>query len=32
VMEKSMFDELKRRRVPMRLVVEDVNRVLAARQ
>ena len=32
VMEKSMFDDLKRRRVPMRLVVEDVNRVLAARQ
>ncbi len=32
VMEKSMFDELKRRGVPMRLVVEDANRVLAARQ
>lgn len=32
VMEKSMFDDLKRRRVPMRLVVEDANRVLAARQ
>jgi hypothetical protein len=32
VMEKSMFDDLKRRRVPLRLVVEDADRVLAARQ
>jgi 4-amino-4-deoxy-L-arabinose transferase-like glycosyltransferase len=32
VMEKSMFDEFERRRVPMRLVAEDVNHVLAARQ
>ncbi len=32
VMEKSMFDDLKRRRVPMRFVVEDADRVLAARQ
>jgi 4-amino-4-deoxy-L-arabinose transferase-like glycosyltransferase len=32
VMEKSMFDDLKNRGVPMRLVATDVNRVLVARQ
>lgn len=32
VMEKSMFDRLKSRAVPMRLVAADVNRVLVARQ
>jgi 4-amino-4-deoxy-L-arabinose transferase-like glycosyltransferase len=32
VMEKSMFHDLQRRRVPLRLVVEDANHVLAARQ
>jgi 4-amino-4-deoxy-L-arabinose transferase-like glycosyltransferase len=32
VMEKSMFDDLKSRRVPMRLLAQDVNRVLVARQ
>lgn len=32
VMERSMFDELKRRGTPMRLVAQDANRVLVARQ
>jgi 4-amino-4-deoxy-L-arabinose transferase-like glycosyltransferase len=32
VMEKSMFDDLKNRGVPMRLLAQDVNRVLVARQ
>ena len=32
VMEKTMFDNLKSRGVPMRLVATDVNRVLVARQ
>ena len=32
VMEKSMYDDLKSRRVPMRLLARDVNRVLVARQ
>jgi 4-amino-4-deoxy-L-arabinose transferase-like glycosyltransferase len=32
VMEKSMFDDLKSRGVPMRLIGQDYNRVLAARQ
>jgi hypothetical protein len=32
VMEKSMFDDLKSRGVPMRLIASDVNRVLVARQ
>ena len=32
VMEKSMFDELKNRGVPMRLVAQTWNRVLVARQ
>jgi len=32
VMEKSMYDDLKTRGVPMRLVATDVNRVLVARQ
>ena len=32
VMEKTMFDDLKSRGVPMRLVAEDVIRVLVARQ
>jgi 4-amino-4-deoxy-L-arabinose transferase-like glycosyltransferase len=32
VMEKSMFDDLKSRGVPMRLIGQDFNRVLAARQ
>jgi 4-amino-4-deoxy-L-arabinose transferase-like glycosyltransferase len=32
VMEKTMFDDLKRRGVPMRVVAEDVTRVLVARQ
>jgi 4-amino-4-deoxy-L-arabinose transferase-like glycosyltransferase len=31
VMEKSMFDDLQRRGVPMRLAAENVNRVLVAR-
>ena len=31
VMEKSMFDNLRNRGVPMRLVAENVNRVLVAR-
>jgi 4-amino-4-deoxy-L-arabinose transferase-like glycosyltransferase len=31
VMEKSMFDDLRNRGVPMRLVAENVNRVLVAR-
>jgi hypothetical protein len=31
-MEKSMFNDLKNRGVPMRLIAEDVNRVLVARQ
>jgi hypothetical protein len=32
VMEKTMFDDLKSRGVPMRLVAQSVNRVLVARQ
>jgi hypothetical protein len=32
VMEMTMFDELKRRGVPMRLVAQSVTRVLVARQ
>jgi hypothetical protein len=32
VMEKSMFDDLKNRGVPMRLVAHNLNRVLVARQ
>ncbi len=32
VMEKTMFDDLARRGVPMRLVAENVNRMLVARQ
>ena len=32
VMEKSMFDELQSRGVPMRLAAENVNRVLVARR
>lgn len=32
VMEKTMFDDLKNRGVPMRLVAENVDRVLVARQ
>jgi hypothetical protein len=32
VMEKTMFDDLKSRGVPMRLLASDVNRVLVARQ
>ncbi|HXI78307.1 MAG TPA: hypothetical protein VNH21_14290, partial [Steroidobacteraceae bacterium] len=32
VMEKSMFDDLKNRGVPMRLVAQTWNRVLVARQ
>ena len=32
VMEKSMFDDLKNRGVPMRLVAHSLNRVLVARQ
>ena len=32
VMEKSMFDDLESRGVPMRLIGQDYNRVLAARQ
>jgi hypothetical protein len=32
VMEKPMFDELMRRKVPMREVARDAGRVLAARQ
>jgi 4-amino-4-deoxy-L-arabinose transferase-like glycosyltransferase len=32
VMEKSMFEDLKRRGVPMRPIAEDANRVLVARQ
>jgi hypothetical protein len=32
VMEKSMFDDLKNRGVPMRLVAHTWNRVLVARQ
>jgi 4-amino-4-deoxy-L-arabinose transferase-like glycosyltransferase len=32
VMEKSMFDDLNSRGVPMRLVAQNVNRVLVARQ
>ena len=32
VMERSMFDTLKNRGTPMRLVAQDVNRVLVARQ
>jgi 4-amino-4-deoxy-L-arabinose transferase-like glycosyltransferase len=32
VMEKSMFDDLKSRGVPMRLIGQDYNRVLVARQ
>jgi hypothetical protein len=32
IMEKPMFDELKRRGVPMREVARDAGRVLAARQ
>jgi hypothetical protein len=32
VMEKSMFEDLKSRGVPMRLVATDVNRVMVARQ
>jgi hypothetical protein len=32
VMEKTMFNDLKSRGVPMRLVAENVNRVLVARQ
>ena len=32
VMEKTMFDDLKSRAVPMRLIAEDANRVLVARQ
>jgi hypothetical protein len=32
VMEKPMFEELKRRQVPMREVARDAGRVLAARQ
>ena len=32
VMEKSMFEDLKSRGVPMRLLATDVNRVLVARQ
>jgi 4-amino-4-deoxy-L-arabinose transferase-like glycosyltransferase len=32
VMERSMFDEMKIRGTPMRLVAQDVNRVLVARQ
>jgi hypothetical protein len=30
-MEKAMFDDLKSRGVPMRLVAQTVNRVLVAR-
>jgi len=32
VMEKTMFNDLKSRGVPMRLVAENINRVLVARQ
>jgi len=32
VMEKSMYDDLKGRDVPMRLVAQNVSRVLVARQ
>jgi hypothetical protein len=32
VMEKSMFDDLKNRGVPMRLIARNWNRVLVARQ
>jgi hypothetical protein len=32
VMEKPMFDELMRRKVPMREIARDAGRVLAARQ
>ena len=32
VMEKSMFEDLKSRGVPMRLLATDVNRVVVARQ
>jgi 4-amino-4-deoxy-L-arabinose transferase-like glycosyltransferase len=32
VMERSMFDDLKSRGVPMRLIGQDVNRVVVARQ
>jgi hypothetical protein len=32
VMEKTMFDDFKSRGVPMRLVAQNVNRVLVARQ
>jgi Aminoarabinose transferase C-terminal domain len=31
VMEKSMFDDLKSRGVPMRPIAEDANRILVAR-
>jgi hypothetical protein len=31
-MEKSMFEDLKHRGVPMRVVAQDVTRVLVARQ
>jgi len=32
VMEKRMFEDLKSRGVPMRLLATDVNRVIVARQ
>jgi hypothetical protein len=31
IMEKAMFDDLKNRGVPMRLVAQNANRVLVAR-